>query len=103
MKLPNHFKMKNGVQKYILKKVLEKRLPREVLYRKKKGFGVPVSQWMMEFPQEISQNYIDGINFEEVKKMWFNHRDSKKDNRLFLWNWYVLQNSVSNNFINQSQ
>jgi asparagine synthase (glutamine-hydrolysing) len=45
-RLPPAFKLDGGRGKKILKSALEKRLPRESLYRKKQGFAVPVSDWL---------------------------------------------------------
>ena len=43
--LPDHLRL-NGVEgKYLLKKVMERQLPREIIYRKKKGFPVPIAVW----------------------------------------------------------
>ncbi|CAM5364415.1 asparagine synthase (glutamine-hydrolyzing) OS=Rhodanobacter lindaniclasticus OX=75310 GN=B1991_02945 PE=3 SV=1 [Rhodanobacter lindaniclasticus] len=43
--LPPDLKLRRGVGKYIFKKALEPELPHDVLYRKKMGFGVPLSSW----------------------------------------------------------
>jgi len=43
--LPADFKIKNGERKYIFKKALEKILPKEIIYRRKRGFTPPVDQW----------------------------------------------------------
>jgi len=43
--LPDHLRL-NGTQgKYLLKKIMERRLPREIIYRKKRGFPVPIAVW----------------------------------------------------------
>jgi asparagine synthase (glutamine-hydrolysing) len=39
-------KIKNGEKKYIFKKIAEKQIPKEVLYRKKEGFGFPIEKWI---------------------------------------------------------
>ena len=44
-KIPFDLKVKNGESKYILKKALEKVVPKENLYRAKMGFGVPLHIW----------------------------------------------------------
>jgi len=43
--LPSTLRMRNGVLKYLLKKVAADLLPREILARPKQGFGVPVEHW----------------------------------------------------------
>ena len=44
--IPSDLKMKGNETKYILKKVAERYLPMEVIYRPKTGFGAPVRQWI---------------------------------------------------------
>ena len=44
--LPLDYKLRGSKGKYILKKALEPLLPHEILHRKKKGFGIPVAEWL---------------------------------------------------------
>jgi len=44
--LPCHYKLKGFTTKYILKKVLSKRVPKQILERKKTGFPVPYESWL---------------------------------------------------------
>jgi asparagine synthase (glutamine-hydrolysing) len=46
MRLPSHYKIRNGETKYLLKKVLCRHLPPDQVYRPKMGFGVPIAQWL---------------------------------------------------------
>jgi len=46
--LKGSLKQKNGESKYLLKKLAEPRLPRELLYRTKMGFGLPVGAWLSD-------------------------------------------------------
>jgi len=43
--IPSHFKIHKQSGKHIFKKMLEKYLDKEILYRKKQGFGLPLSSW----------------------------------------------------------
>ena len=47
-RMPVHLKMRGQQTKYILKKVAEKYLPHDVIYRPKTGFGAPVRKWIKE-------------------------------------------------------
>ncbi len=49
--LPGSQKIRGSQLKYLLKKLGEELVPHEVLYRPKKGFGVPISSW---FRNELS-------------------------------------------------
>ena len=44
--VPAGLKLRGRQGKYILKKAFEHLLPKEVLYRKKMGFGVPINRWL---------------------------------------------------------
>jgi asparagine synthase (glutamine-hydrolysing) len=44
--LPVHLKVRGGVGKYLLKKLGERFLPRELLYRRKMGFAIPLVGWL---------------------------------------------------------
>src|SRR6185503_15042851 len=44
--LPLHFKIRNGTQKYLMKKLLERYIPNDLVYRKKWGFPAPVGDWL---------------------------------------------------------
>jgi asparagine synthase (glutamine-hydrolysing) len=48
LSIPEHIKTKNNTLKYILKKAVRGLIPDELIDRKKQGFGVPVSEWMMK-------------------------------------------------------
>jgi asparagine synthase (glutamine-hydrolysing) len=45
MGLPSDLKLKESTHKYILKKAVETLLPKEVISRRKQGFGAPVNEW----------------------------------------------------------
>jgi asparagine synthase (glutamine-hydrolysing) len=44
--LPPHFKLRGREGKFIFKRALERYLPREILYRPKMGFAVPLAMWL---------------------------------------------------------
>ena len=92
-RLPNRFKYRNGVRKYLLKKAIARDLPPAILNRPKKGFGIPVSKWLRSIPAEPPLAPIEGFRMPEVARRWAEHRANKADNRLFLWNWMSLQHS----------
>lgn len=47
-RIPPSLKMKGTETKYLLKKVAERYLPKEVIYRSKTGFGAPLRSWIQE-------------------------------------------------------
>jgi len=47
-RLPGPLKMRDGVSKYLLKKAALKYFPPEMVYRKKEGFVMPITSWLLE-------------------------------------------------------
>ena len=43
--LPSSFKIRGDEGKFLLKKAMEPRLPKDILYRPKMGFAVPLARW----------------------------------------------------------
>lgn len=59
LNVPVEYKIKNGVQKYLMKKTLEKYLPKELIYRKKWGFPAPVGQWLAGEHSYLMEKYLN--------------------------------------------
>ena len=58
-RMPSHLKMKGLAKKYILKKSMEGRLPREILYGKKRGFSVPMAMWLRTDLRGVVNDYLN--------------------------------------------
>ena len=56
--LPYSMKMAGGETKAIFKRAMESYLPREVLYRKKMGFGCPVGDWLRQDLREMAHDVL---------------------------------------------
>jgi asparagine synthase (glutamine-hydrolysing) len=97
--LPYGFKFKRMTGKYILKKLMVKKLPSAVVNRKKKGFGIPLAKWLREDLRELCENVLSQKNIENaalfnydfVEKLKEQHLSKKKDNRRKLWSLIVFQ------------
>ena len=74
--IPTHLKLKGMTTKYLLKKVMKKYLPHDVIYRPKSGFGAPVREWITKDMDETIQNYLSNKNME--KRGIFNHTEIQK-------------------------
>lgn len=91
-RIPNAYKYRNGQTKYILKKALEPVLPHEILYRAKKGFGVPIGKWFQEGSLKIQSDASGSFsNNAYVAKVTEEHRQNRLDHRSFLWNLWLLR------------
>lgn len=63
-KLPPHMKLRNGETKWILKKVAERYLPHEVIYRPKTGFGAPIRTWIKKDLRPLLEKYLSRQRLE---------------------------------------
>ncbi len=92
-RLPWTAKLKGNVAsgyttKWVLKRALRKRLPDNILHRKKKGFGIPLSAWLRHLtPPETRVPFMDDAR---VKARWALHRSRARDDRRALWCWLAL-------------
>jgi asparagine synthase (glutamine-hydrolysing) len=91
-RLDPSLKLDGGEGKRILKSALEKRLPREILYRKKQGFALPVSDWLRRVDGplsrlETSNRWKTSGLFEakSVEQMMAAHRRGASDCGQELW------------------
>jgi asparagine synthase (glutamine-hydrolysing) len=89
-RIPASYKFRDGQTKYILKKALEPLLPREILHRSKKGFGVPIGKWFREGDLKINRLADPaGLNPAYVARMVDVHLSDRSDERAFLWNHWL--------------
>ncbi len=93
-RLPNRFKLRGGERKYLLKQVARRLLPKSIVDRKKKGFGIPLARWLKEVPKEPPLAPVQGLNLDFVRDAWIGHRSGRADRRLFLWTWLSLQSQL---------
>ena len=63
--LPFSQKYRKGEKKYILKKLLENYLPKDFIYRKKKGFAVPIDKWLHGALKPIVNEYLNAAKLNE--------------------------------------
>jgi len=90
-RLPPRLKLKGRVRKYLLKRALAGSLPADILKRRKKGFGVPLRDWLRELPYPGDRDFGLGLDLAAVHRWDAEHRQGAADHRLFLWLWQVLQ------------
>jgi asparagine synthase (glutamine-hydrolysing) len=95
-RLPYRFKYRNGTRKYLLKKALAPLLPKAVLSRRKKGFGIPLAKWLKVMPNiDLPRRYVDGFYDASIDRRWNEHKAGYADHRMILWSWLALQQTRS--------
>lgn len=108
-RVPIRMKFKNGTSKWILKKILYKYIPKELLDRPKMGFGIPLYKWMRE---NILSKYSDIFEYNFLKSQGiFNSTvlpdlvkdfvNGKSINAHFIWFIFVFQRWYKRWILNQ--
>ena len=98
-RLPTNYKIKNGETKYILKKVAERYLPKEVIYRSKTGFGAPIRSWIKSDLKPMINERLDydhlkeqGIfDPDEVQKIIQQNDNDEFDYSYTIWSILAIQ------------
>lgn len=91
--LPTSLKLNGGEGKLVLKRALEPLLPRDVLYRRKQGFSIPLALWFRrgfgdDFARALATHrdqLAEYFNMAEVESMLARHRRGSRDFSRPLW------------------
>lgn len=96
--LPKSFKQKGFEGKYLLKKMMEGKLPNNIIYRSKKGFGIPLSDWIRKDLKSTIHDMLvtkdDLFNSDYIEKLLDQHYSKKQNHRKLIWNLYVLKRLI---------
>ena len=107
LSLPDEYLLKGNNKKMILKKAFENEFPEQFLEKSKKGFGVPVGDWLRQGMRSELLSYIDDKFLEEqdifdiqnIKKIVLNHLNSVEDNSFKIWTFYCFQKWYKNTYL----
>lgn len=99
MQLPENYLIKGANKKHILKKAFEEYFPAGFLDKSKKGFGIPVGDWLRSSLKNELLSYIepDFISRQQIfsqttiTKMVQEHIQAKRDYTFQVWAFYVFQ------------
>ena len=105
LELPWEYKINKGTRKYLLKKLALKYLPKEIVFRNKKGFEVPIGNWLKSelkqwaFQRIENKNLFNDLPFtqQDVRNLYEIHFNSNRNVTPYLWNILVLLNFISLN------
>ncbi len=97
--LPEKIKVRGTETKYLLKKAASRIVPREVLYRRKMGFGIPVGYWLRhEMKDFMFETLLSEKSFrrglfkpEIVKRLVAEHVAEKQNHTYPLWTLLMLE------------
>lgn len=98
-KLPLSSKIKNNQGKLILKEILYKYIPKDLIDRPKQGFSVPIDIWLNSSLRDWSESLLserslkshDFFEIEIIKNKWKEHKDLKRNWGQSLWSILMFQ------------
>jgi asparagine synthase (glutamine-hydrolysing) len=97
-KLPLGWKLRNGTNKYLLRKLAYRYVPREILDRPKMGFGVPMAEWLRGGLRVWGESLLAddaafealGLDAQAVRSLWDAHQSNALQAHTALWSVLVL-------------
>jgi len=98
-RVPISLKLKDGRSKYLLRRILERRVPRSITERGKRGFAAPIGEWLRgPLAAMTSDLLLDGrlgdrgiLDGREVARLWNQHRTRRADHAHRLWQLVMLE------------
>ena len=98
-KLPSDIKLRNGQGKWILRQVLYKYVPKELIERPKKGFSLPLAEWLRGPLKAWAEKLLDSSRIDRegylesglIETKWKEHLAGKRDWSSQLWSVLMFQ------------
>jgi asparagine synthase (glutamine-hydrolysing) len=98
-RVPSHVKMRGREKKALLKEIAARSLPRDVIYRPKHGFSLPVDDWfrgswaaaahdIIFSDQSRDRGYFD---YEYIESLWNAHRHGTANHGVRFWSLLWLE------------
>ena len=92
--LPERVLIREGRGKWILRKVLDRYVPRELIDRPKAGFSIPLAAWLrgplhswaMHLLNSTELSKEAGLDRGKIALLWTQHQAGSFDRSYYLWN-----------------
>lgn len=93
--IPSNYKLHGGEGKYVFKKTLENWLDKDILYRKKMGFCIPMNQWLTnDLHQMFSELVLHGelpfFNYKNIRHLYEKHIKGLSNQTDTLWSLFIF-------------
>lgn len=97
--LPIGLKIRGGQGKWILRRLLERHVPRELFERPKQGFGLPIGEWLRGPLRDWAEALLDERRLRDegffepgpIRRKWVEHLSGRRNWGYDLWNVLMFQ------------
>ncbi len=97
--MPLEYKIRHGQGKWLLRQVLFRYVPKELIERPKMGFGMPLDSWLRGPLKEWAEALLDERRLKQegyfhpapIRKLWIEHLSGKKNWQYHLWSVLMFQ------------
>ena len=97
--LPLNLKISGGKGKHILREVLDRYVPKQLIDRPKRGFSIPIDDWLRDDLRDWAEDLLsdrrlkaDGyLDSQRVRSTWTDHCSGKRQNGHWLWPVLMFQ------------
>lgn len=104
--VPDHYLINKWDKKHILKEAFKEYFPKDFLNKSKKGFGVPVGDWLRTSLKVELLSYTDRMflekqaifNIDYITMLVEKHISGKQDNTFKVWTYYCFQKWYINSY-----
>ena len=98
-RLPENVKVRNGTSKWLLRQVLYRHVPPELIERPKMGFGIPLGEWLRGPLRDWAETLLNEQRLRQaglldagmVRRYWADHLDGRRNWQYLLWDVLMLE------------